>query len=552
MRVLGGSGMLGMDVPEELKYGGGVGGLNLVSMPAVGAGQGPVDRGMLAAQGSNPPPGVAAAIRPPLDATGRPAQAGPIDALGRPLNIDNIPMNERGGYAQGLMNAQKIKSMQTEDRFTAAKTDVLTETQGWKRKEVQKEEMIQAGMKDASERLGYEGVISFLQKNDPERALDFTKKKVALDRDIMSNDVFKAVGDKDKAEAMAEAYGQLGKMGMALMKAPPDQRNDMYKLMQPMVKAINPNAPETLNQEAVNMLTLGVYQGMPQSIAYGAAKEQAKAQSKIGKLNADIANTEDPTQLKYLQAEREKLFTQAAVSGATLARQQLQMENVEQGNKIQKGKAADQYSKQLAASSKDFILSVDTYTEIQGSLQELARNPNNSFAQIALSRGFVKAHNKGPISDPDAKIGFADYGTPALKKKMDSMLSGKVVHLDPEEIRMLKNQWDMVAENKLKRQQAIEAEYERRISSYNGEIKWADIRKPTQEFYEYRQKIADELRSQEQGAQFGRRGKDPFAGVPPEIKTMATDALNRGAPMEKVQQRIQQIMQQMPQPGAPR
>ena len=139
------------------------------------------------------------------------AQQQPNMKLGQQVNGYTAPQNagmmggnngfvpKNYGQMQGYLLRQendranaKMALAQNQDGREERQLGMMEEGFGWKREEYQKEKTLQAGMTAAAQDGGYEAVIKYLEKADPTKAIEFTKQKLSLDKDIMSNDVLKA------------------------------------------------------------------------------------------------------------------------------------------------------------------------------------------------------------------------------------------------------------------------------------------------------------------------------------------------------------------------
>ncbi len=163
-----------------------------------------------------------------------------------------------------------------------AELGMKQEAMSYMRTDREKKRMIDDGMVVAAQKGGFNGVIDYLETADPDRAQTFTDAKLDLDRKMMQNDMYKTLAPIEKAKALMEGYGAMGKMGFALLKAPENERQSMYKTMLPMLKAINPDAPNSLNQDSVNMFQLAISQATPENQMFGIETGIKNLKGKVG------------------------------------------------------------------------------------------------------------------------------------------------------------------------------------------------------------------------------------------------------------------------------
>ncbi len=374
-----------------------------------------------------------------------------------------------------------------EDRRANSAMDMMQEKQSWSRTDRMEQRQIEAGMRQAAEEGGYEGVVDFLKVADPDKAIEFNSKKVALDQGMMKSDLMKSLLPVEQGKAMAEGYGVLGKMGMALMNAKPEDRQNMYAAMMPMIQKINPDAPKSLT-DAVPMFMLGVAQATPENILFKSKNDISESTSRLGKIANDITirlragyRPETDPGLQSLMAEQEK-------AKLGLQQAQLTLNNTEINQGI-KGQTLDKQvmlanetiNKNLQSSSKQFIEYFDTYRQAKGLMEQLREDPANAYAQVGLARTFVKMNNKGALTDADAETGFIAAGFPAMKKKIDAMVNGEKVALNPAEQTALIKVIDGGMQKSLQVQKEIEKGYETSATSekYKDIISWKDVRKPS-------------------------------------------------------------------------
>lgn len=437
-------------------------------------------------------------------------------------------------FVQGYLASQENKRANQDDARKERVLGMQEEAFGFQREDRQKEAILQAGMRDAAKENGYQGVINYLETADPERALKFTQAKLDLDDHILKNSVLQSTSEFEKNRAMIESYGLLGRMGAQLLQAPQQARADMYQQMLPMVKAVNPAAPETLNDSAVNMFMLATAQAMPQSQALTQSNNVLTSQSQLGKIDMDIrsrlaagVDADDPG-LQSLMAERDRATARTGQALAQLANAQVGLISKQQSMEQQQMQANEAVNKNLQAASKDWVNFIPSYTAVKGALTQLSADPNNAALQNAVGRSFVKAFNSGAMSDADAAIAFTAAGVPALWKKVQSTISGQVVSYNAQEIKNIDDAFNALKNSKLEYQKSIESGFENSMSSRGSLIDWNAIRKPSSSFDSYSAALADKQNG----------------GVPPALQAQAERAIQAGADPRAVQARLQQIMAQ--------
>lgn len=437
------------------------------------------------------------------------------------------------GEMQGYLTAKEEQRAQNKDMREERTLNMAEEAFGWKREEHQKEQILQAGMRQAAQDGGYEGVIAYLEKADPERAINFTSAKVKLDEQIMNNDVLKNIKiPQMREEALLDSYGKLGQMGAAILKAPAEVRDTMYQRLLPLAKQINPEMPDTL-QEAAPTLLLAAAQATPANQFFAAGKKDYEAKSQVGKIGQDIESyikagvgiNDESAQgdtLRSLVAEQERWRFQSAATGAKLTQLQLQQTR-------DKNQAEQMVSKNLAQASVINPDYIDSYLGIRAALNVLAKDPNNSEAQAAVGRSFVKAYNKGVASDQDNAIQYGAAGLGQLYKKVKGLMNNEVVNLNPEEIANIAAMNESLKEQKLQYQKNIESEFEKSVADKSDLVKWSNIVKPSQMLTEAQQQATANVQA--------ANGE-----IPADLQSQANDAIQKGADPAKVQARVQEIM----------
>lgn len=429
------------------------------------------------------------------------------------------------GFQAGAAKGALAASQEARDQGTF---EMQKEAFGWKRDEVEKERTLQAGMIDAAKDGGYNGVIAYLEKADPERALKFTDAKLSLDDHILTNDVAKATADFKKKELLIESYGLLGKMGASLLSAPEEDRETMYQSLLPIAQKINPQMPTDL-QSATPIFMLAMAQAAPANQLFGTQKQALSSQSALGKLDVDIKDrlakgvSPDDPGLQALVAERNNVQIKNATDQAQYTKAQLAVTK-------DQFQATETVSTNLQAASKDFMNFADSYSSIQAALSTLAQNPDSPVAQAALGRSFVMGYNKGAISETDAKLPEGTAGAAELQKKLTSMMTGQIVRLTPTEIANVAQLYDGLKDQKLNRQKAVESTFQQSTSSFGSLVDWSNVRKPSDQFNAYSQTLSDQ--------------KMAASGtLPPDLQQAVQNAKQRGYSDQEINSIVNNYMQ---------
>lgn len=444
------------------------------------------------------------------------------------------------GAAQGYLDSQKNQRENNQDARQERVLGMQEEKFGWDREAHQKEQIINAGMADAAKDGGYEGVISYLEKADPERALKFTDAKLSLDDHIMKNDVMKNITIPSmKEDALLESYSKLGQMGQAILKAPPADREAMFQQLLPIAKVINPNMPDTLEAAAPTFL-LAAAQATPANILFSKEKAVVQAQSAVGRTNADIktlldtgVNIDDQTadgdSLRALYAERERTQAMSAQAGAKLTQTQLQpLKDQNQATQL--------VGKNLAQASVITPEYIDSYLGVKAANDVLAKDPNNPQAQAAMGRSFVKTYNKGQASDQDNAIQYGTYGLSELWKKVQAMTRGEAVNLTANDSANIAMMNEAMMKRKLETQKNIESQFETSVSDKTDLVDWNKVPKPSQMLISANQQATANTQA--------ANGQ-----IPQDLQALATKYLQQGADPQKVNALVQKKMQERAQAG---
>jgi len=187
----------------------------------------------------------------------------------------NAPANVGRPWVEGYIARQA-------DNRNNAMVGMAEEKLGWQRTDREKKRSIDDGILTAADTGGFQGALDYLKTADPDRAMEFSMAKDKMDQSMLTTDLLKAALPTERAKIMAEGYGVLGKMGAALLNAKPQDRDNMYAHILPIIKSVNPQAPNALNQDAINMFQLAVSQATPENQLWSVKNSSTKLQSTLG------------------------------------------------------------------------------------------------------------------------------------------------------------------------------------------------------------------------------------------------------------------------------
>jgi hypothetical protein len=336
------------------------------------------------------------------------SEAGFVQTAPKGYIDPNAPINAPAGAGKGWVEGYLARQELNRQNATLG---MLQEEQGWKRTDREKKRMIDDGMAEAAQNGGYNGVIDYLQTADPDRAMEFQSKKLDLDAKIMKNGVMQALLPTEKAKAMAEGYGVLGKMGFALLKAPAEERANMYQTMLPIIKQVNPDAPSSLNQSAVDMFALGIAQSSDENQLYGYSKQQTQMQGDLGKAIEDAHKIS----LKYGSDSKE---AQLAAQNVNLIMEQKQSDIASTAsnllNKANKNNMSQEsvLRKEVQSLNKNYMTVQDNFNKIQ----TIAQNYNSTGPNAAQNFGpsdTALIFNFMKILDPTSVVRESEFATAA-------------------------------------------------------------------------------------------------------------------------------------------
>lgn len=392
----------------------------------------------------------------------------------------------------------------------------------WEGQDREKQQAIQAGMAEAAKTGGYSGVVAYLQNADPEMAMKFEYSKNKLDQSMMETEAFQLAHANDKAKVLMEGYGIMGKMGYALLNAAPEDRDEMYQGMLPMIKAVNPNAPDTLDEKAAGMLMLGAAQAMPTNQLFLGKQNEVQFQSRLGQtlLDVDKAASKwgtDSEQVKSLQISASELATGAADNQVQMLRLQQQQANTQvQGE--------DRLRTQAAGLTKEFATVNSSYQAVQAAGKSVLDENGDT---IKGPDDMNLIYNYMKMLDPNSVILPGEYANASntgglpdwLRQKYNKALDGSKLSDDQRKAFM----------------KSSETLIETKRKQYN-QVKLGILDIAQERGYNPNNVFINRM---------GEKGQELPSGnanySSEQLQKMAEDAISKGADKEKVAQRIQEL-----------
>ena len=410
--------------------------------------------------------------------------------------------------------------------------------------EKDRQRQIEEGLGSALKTGGYTAAIEYLKGADPTKAIAYHSAKLALDKQIMENDTMKAIAPVEQQKAMFDSYALMGKFGAGIEKLPKEEQDKAWKLARPMISKIWTAAPEEYNAEAQVAMKLAISQATPENILYSAQQNGLTAKSQISKIGQDIESRiaaghtpeTDPT-LRTLLAAQKGQEAKANAAADQELQTTMSMAKTQQD-------ATEGFNKTLEKSSTDFLKAFDSYSQVKSNIEQLKKDPTNSYIQSTIQRMYIKAVNSGAMSIADEALGDSATGIPGLQKKIANMVKDQKTNLTEQETKALVAAWEATMQGKLNKQLGVESNYKQSGQNYPN-IQWKAVRFPSQSYYGYMQKLKDDSMNTQ-----------VIDKLPPEMQVMAKDALQKagGDPkkLEQVMQNIQTFLQKgQPQNGQP-
>src|SRR5574343_12472 len=382
-----------------------------------------------------------------------------VDTAGRgqiDRELKNMPAGAGEGWVKGYLARKQLQRDTNADQRQEETLNMTKEELGWKRQAFEKEANLQQGMLTAANEGGYNGVISYLQKADPERAVDFTKKKLGLDEQIMNNSVLQATSKKDIASAMAESYGILGRMGASILTAPPQDQEAMYKQMLPIAKTVNPDAPDNL-QEAMPMLLLSMAQSVPANQFWANKTAAQQSLSQADKMNADIERRQNNGETADNSPELRSLLIQRNGYEQKAQKSQWEADNYQYDKALKQGAALQTITNGIQhnynSDSKSYKDYLDNTTGLKSALAAYQANQNNTDDQAAVGYKYARMINGvGPLVEQDLRR-LMENNAALTQGWMDlkNLGTGQKVIMNPTQMKNVQDtlgMLDMVMANK--------------------------------------------------------------------------------------------------------
>ncbi len=360
----------------------------------------------------------------------------------------------------------------------------------WKREDRMKLKKQQEGIMQAADAGGYAGVIEHLKATDPVKAIEFHSKKLELDAGIMKNEVYRGEAASKKREALFQGYQFMGKMGMAIMNAPPGEQNALYQRMLPMIKKVNPDAPNNLVDAAPQMM-LGFSLSHPASIHVQGQQDINKYNSELPKLQQDLANRTaylhkqgiDPKTDKVVQGLNAEINNKmGALRGAeeqvSLAELKRQHQEVMTQTKIDDN--TRKATNDLYAKSKGYSEFMNLHGSATAQIDLLKNDPTNAAAQGTLGRMIAGAVQNGVLTDKD--VSETIYSDSIVKRTFDKLkmaMDGKTQNLSKEEVSRLADSLQALYRRKHEEQLAREQQARMSFSGREKTLNINDIQYPS-------------------------------------------------------------------------
>lgn len=408
----------------------------------------------------------------------------------------------------------------------------------WKAQEYKEQKEIQAGMKEAAAQGGYGQVIDYLKVADPARAVQFHAAKLELDQKMMQTETMQAILPNEKLKAQVEAYGIIGKFGAAVMKAPPEEQQQMYDQVKPMMEQAAGPMPDEVEQ-ARSIFLLGAAQSTPEAILFQGVQTVGKYSTQVSKAAAELESR-----------RASNIPDSDEVSQALIAK----IKNVEQDNHVQNlqiaraqqqlalgGKdAAEKTVNTIRSDSKNFIASMESLGPVLKVIQVLDKDPLNSIAQNGLRMQMARASGeKGPLNEQDIQRTGSAAGFAKVDKEVVSFLSGNQVQLNAREIK----QATVIAKSYFDNAQTVqmqrEDEYRKQYASQPDLKKYYDFESLALPSKMYKSIVYPDI--QPENVLLKQAGLD---NMPPALKAQVQEALAAKKDPAQVIKMAKQMMQQ--------
>lgn len=447
--------------------------------------------------------------------------------LGQKQDYLNIAIQDLGLRKEDL-NLKKLATGMELSKFS------------WAKEDRDKSQDIMKNMAAAGQAGGFSAVVDYLKGADPEKAVMFQTAKLKMDAAIMGNQVMQAQVPNELGKAMTESYGVIGKMGKAILDAPPESRNEMFKSMKPIMNTMfGDKAPETLEQ-FTPMALMAVAQATPENILYDKNKMGALMETDIGKTSvalqelakqgktpendqtaADLAgrlagirakDAKNQAEITKISAEQNAQKMQGAKDEGTLRALQMTADK----------DLSTRYLKETKGVG-DFVDSKQNFDAAYNTWQDaMKKNEGQGPAETAMIRSLGMMFNKGTFSDADAAaFAGSDSNLYQLFRKAKSQYetTGAIV-ANPSEVKRLKGLMDNISEVKEKTLSEINGRYKEMENIYH-------ISPNAVRYYSLAPKEAPA----------------PAPMGQAQLQQAAQDAIKNGADPKAVQQRMNELMQ---------
>lgn len=347
-------------------------------------------------------------------ATAQPA-GGPTTARSiPPPTADNIAIFSQPGFLDGWLKASAdSRANQAQANANQSQTNE-NEDHSQKREQYLDNRAIQLGMRQSAAAGGYSGVIDFLKSADPERAMQYQTAKDNMDQNMMKTDMMQALLPNEKAKAMVEGYGIIGKMGMAMMNAPESERDDLYQKVKPIIGTVlgQDNTPSQWGTDAAHIMMLGAAQASDANQLYKANSDATQVHSSLAMAAAEVQRLQSQGQMpgqspvmdaalqNLKQLQNQAVLTQNKVDDLKYAandqakaamkdQAQIQSMDIKQGGEM---------AKDYASQSKNYVQWQDIKTKSDAALKALAQDPTNPAAQMAVAQTVGMAYSRGKLA----------------------------------------------------------------------------------------------------------------------------------------------------------
>lgn len=281
------------------------------------------------------------------------------------------------GYVKGVQAAIEMKNSQAALTNQNRTVDMGQERLSYDRTDREKKRAIDDGMMQAAQIGGFSGVVDYLKTVDPDRALVFNTAKQEMDQKMIQTDLMRALAPVEQAKAMAEGYGVLGKMGKALLDAPPADRQNMYQHMQPIMRAVLGNNIPASVEQAAPLFMLGAAQATPADALFKSKQTSLEMKSKVGELMGDVQKAAslygtDSEQYKLLRQHLgDTIYATNTISTERTEKLLLQSDNQKLDNEAV-------MRKEWQAYNKDYKQAADSWNKVDKIAQVYQNAPPNA------------------------------------------------------------------------------------------------------------------------------------------------------------------------------